>query len=46
MLAHPGLRFTDHTVAVPLDFDRYSDTGMVRVLGDVGGFDAPTGAGG
>jgi hypothetical protein len=29
-----------------LDFDRYSETGWVRILGDAGGFDAPTGAGG
>jgi hypothetical protein len=29
-----------------LDFDRYSETWSVRILGDVGEFDASTGAGG
>jgi hypothetical protein len=29
-----------------LDFDRYSETWSVRILGDVDGFDASTGAGG
>jgi hypothetical protein len=38
----------DHVVAGAreLDFDKYSETGLVRILADVGGFDAATGAGG
>jgi hypothetical protein len=29
-----------------LDFDRYNENWSVRILGDAGGFDASTGAGG
>jgi len=39
-------RIMSPACARELDFDRYSETGMVRVLGDVGGLDASTGAGG